>query len=141
MQFPVGDGKDLPRAKCDRLAIPRDDKCAGENESTDREEMSMPALAWSGLEVPRFDFSVTVGFELRFKFALVHWTLHFFAFSSVSVGSCFFWGGASEPTSVQFDGAQVAPKRGANECPRLTGGDQSEKVLVSSGAPRILGIT
>jgi len=71
VQFPVCDGNDLPRAKCDRRAIPRDDERTGENESTDRVEMPMPAFARSGVELLRFDLGVTVGLKLCFKLALV----------------------------------------------------------------------
>ena len=32
----------------------------------------MAAFTWPGVQALCFDFSVTVGFKLRFKFALIH---------------------------------------------------------------------
>jgi hypothetical protein len=39
-------------------------------------------------------------------------------------------GGPSERSRVQFGRVGIAPQRGANECPRLAGGDQTEESLV-----------
>jgi hypothetical protein len=47
MQLPFRDRKNLSWAVCDRLAIQRDVKRAGEDEATDREKMSVPTLAGS----------------------------------------------------------------------------------------------
>jgi hypothetical protein len=41
-----------------------------------------------------------------------------------------FPGGPSEPSRVQFGRVRIAPQCGANECPRLAGGDQTEESLV-----------
>jgi hypothetical protein len=72
VQFALIDGKDLPGAVSYRIAILRNEKRAREDQASDREKMSVPALAGARSQRLQFHFLITVGRQLRFKFALVH---------------------------------------------------------------------
>jgi hypothetical protein len=72
VQFALIDGKDLPGAVSNGIAFLRDEKRARDDETPDREKMSVPALAGTRSQLLQFYFLVSVGSELRFEFALVH---------------------------------------------------------------------
>jgi hypothetical protein len=75
VQLALLDGKYLAGAVSYRIAFLRHEKRAREDQAPDREMMSVPALAGTRDQFLQFNFLVTVGFELRFKFALIRGNL------------------------------------------------------------------
>jgi hypothetical protein len=75
VQFSISNREYLPGPIHDGITLLGDKKRARQDQAPDLEKMPVPALAGTSGQLLQFDFLVTVGSELRFKFALVHLSL------------------------------------------------------------------
>jgi hypothetical protein len=72
VQFALINREDLTGTVSHRIASLRNEKRTRKDHAANREMMSVSSLTGAGRQLLHFDFLVSVGFELRFKFVLVH---------------------------------------------------------------------